>query len=77
MKAETRKKAKEREVEKAWESWELLLYRRLVDFDHFLESIQSDLASAGMPHSKSGQFLVEKIVDMNEQIQEQKINKAV
>ncbi|RCW44238.1 hypothetical protein DFP97_112102 [Paenibacillus prosopidis] len=39
MKPETRKKTVEREVDKAWESWELLLYNRLIEFDHFLEAI--------------------------------------
>ena len=67
---------KAREVEKAWQGWELLLYNRLVEFDHFLMAIQTDLASAGMPYSKSGQFLVEQIIDMNEQIQENKSRKA-
>lgn len=75
MNSEKRIKAKEREVSKAWESWELLLYSKLVEFDHFLEAIQGDLASAGMPYSKSGQFLVDQIVDMNEQIQTQKKRK--
>ena len=75
MKPETRNRAREREVEKAFESWEMLLFNRLVEFDHFLESIQSDLAAAGLPLRKSGAYLTEKIVDMNEQIQQNKANR--
>ena len=77
MSKESAKALKEREIQSAWESWEMLLYNRLVDFDHFLTSIQADLASAGLPYSKSGQFLVDKIVDMQEQIRENKQRKAV
>lgn len=77
MKPETRKKTVEREVDKAWESWSHLLYSRLVQFDHFLEAIQSDLSAAGLPLHKSGQFLTDRIIEINEQIQKNKTKKVI
>lgn len=74
---ERNKRRAESEVNKAWQSWDHLLYSKLVQFDHFLEAIQSDLASAGMPYHKSGEFLVGKIVEINERIQQEKSSKAI
>lgn len=77
MKPQTRNRARERDIEKAWDSWSHLLYSRLEAFDHFLEAVQADLSAAGLPYSKSGQFLTDRIVEMNELIQKEKSNKAV
>lgn len=77
MKAETRKRQVENEVRKAFEGWAPLLYSKLEAFDYFLEAVQSDLASAGLPYSKSGKFLTEQIIAMNERIQSEKSKKAI
>jgi hypothetical protein len=76
VKESTRKKQVENEVRKAFEGWAPLLYSKLEAFDYFLEAVQSDLASAGLPFSKSGQFLTEQIIEMNRQIQENKTRKV-
>lgn len=64
--------SKKKEIDFAWKSWEHLLYSRLESFDHFLETVQSDLAAAGMGYDVSGHFLTERIVEMNTHIQSKK-----
>lgn len=77
MKKETRDKARARHIETAWESWEMILYTKLSDLEHLKATIRADLSAAGLPFSKSEQYLADKIGDMIEQLQEIKANRAI
>ncbi|HIW33488.1 MAG TPA: hypothetical protein IAA29_11955 [Candidatus Paenibacillus intestinavium] len=56
-------------IKDAWESWEHLLFSRLENLDHFIETVQNDLSAAGMGFEDSAKLIRAKVLEMNHQIQ--------
>lgn len=66
-------KAKQRLIDEAYQSWEPLLYEKLVQYDYFLQSIQNDLSAAGLSYKDSEQFLNIKASEILSKIKSERI----
>jgi len=60
--------AKQHQINLAYDSWQHLLYKKVDDFEYFLDAVKADLSAVGMSKKDSTLFMDEKIAEMRVEI---------
>lgn len=66
------KAAKQREMQEIFESWNYRMFEKVQALDHIIRQITREMNMFGIPVEEQNKYLQAQLVDMLEQIAEQK-----
>ncbi|MNO29208.1 hypothetical protein D3C76_191190 [compost metagenome] len=62
----------ERNMNEVFESWELILFKRIEEVDHVLHQMSREASASGVPKDYKIEFMKEKLIDIIDQVAERR-----